>query len=200
MRSDEQHPPKKVRYVGPNTHVPASIRLRKGPVQIDTSTMTRDSTRAALNTNTPLPAVSSDHNLNTKNTKSKAATSRSHSHTIQRNTRTPETDRNKHSTQTQGKHVHPLRESTRRPLEPQEDDGEMDDFIVDDVDNCNEMQSLIRDLVGRRTYDESREISFFDAVSWLMWGEAVESTGAQIDAEEEFSRLFREYEDRTAIL
>ena len=76
----------------------------------------------------------------------------------------------------------------------------MDDFIVDDVDNCNEMQSLIRDLVGRRTYDESREISFFDAVSWLMWGEAVESTGAQIDAEEEFSRLFGEYEDRTAIL
>ena len=188
MRSDEQHPPKKVRYVGPNTHVPASIRLRKGPVQIDTSTMTRDSTRAALNTNTPLPAVSSDRNLNTKNTKSNAATSRSHSHTIQRKTRTPETDRNKHSTQTQGKHVHPLRESTRRPLEPQEDDGEMDDFIVDDVDNCNEMQSLIRDLVGRRTYDESRE------------GEAVESTGAQIDAEEEFSRLFGEYEDRTAIL
>ena len=33
-----------------------------------------------------------------------------------------------------------------------------------------------------------------------MWGEAVESTGAQIDAEEEFSRLFGEYEDRTAVL
>ena len=34
------------------------------------------------------------------------------------------------------------------------------DFIVDDVDNSMEMQSIIRQIFGNREYDESREISF----------------------------------------
>lgn len=36
----------------------------------------------------------------------------------------------------------------------------MGDFIVDDVDNSMEMQSIIRQIFGNREYDESREISF----------------------------------------
>ena len=54
-------------------------------------------------------------------------------------------------------------EEKRVTYENDESDREMTDFIVDDVDNSQEIQSFIRQIFGNREYDESREISFFNS-------------------------------------
>ena len=82
-------------------------------------------------------------------------------------------------------------------LDQYEDDG----FIVEDVDNCEELQMVIRQMVRPQGYNPELSISFFESVwDFNIYGEANESSSLQIDREEEYSRRCGENDDRNAVL
>lgn len=56
----------------------------------------------------------------------------------------------------------------KRPVYKDDDNYENDGFVVNDVDNCKEIQMLIRQMVRPQGYDPTLSISFwFSMISYL---------------------------------
>lgn len=56
---------------------------------------------------------------------------------------------------------HPAKtELQKRPVYEEDDNYEDDGFVVNDVDNCKEIQMLIRQMVRPQGYDPTLSISF----------------------------------------
>ena len=154
--ADLQHPPTFPRSRVSDAPIPASIRLRKR----NTSTSELMSSTTVSQQNHNRAWIQKQKTSSTAQTKMNKSETR---HNPQLSRQVSSLSQRKSSSVSSNGAKSEQKHDRRVTYESEESDNDMGDFIVDDVDNSMEMQSIIRQIFGNREYDESREISFLQA-------------------------------------
>ena len=160
--ADLQHPPTFPRSRVSDAPIPASIRLRKR----NTSTSELMSSTTVSQQNHNRAWIQKQKTSSTAQTKMNKSETR---HNPQLSRQVSSLSQRKSSSVSSNGAKSEQKHDRRVTYESEESDNDMGDFIVDDVDNSMEMQSIIRQIFGNREYDESREISFLMTLVWPSW-------------------------------